>query len=122
METKALAFGIVGFLLGGLVVSIAATQAPSSERAVTDMTMSQMTEQLKDKRGDDYDAAFIAGMIEHHVGAIEMARLSADRAKHDEIKQLSRDIITAQEAEIDQMKQWQAAWEYDDASSHMMHQ
>ena len=26
MDTKALAFGIVGFLLGGLVVSIAATQ------------------------------------------------------------------------------------------------
>jgi hypothetical protein len=26
MDTKALAFGIVGFLLGGLVVSVAATQ------------------------------------------------------------------------------------------------
>jgi uncharacterized protein (DUF305 family) len=122
METKALAFGIVGFLLGGLVVSVAAVQSsPSSERLATDMTMTQMTEQLKDKRGDAYDAAFITGMIEHHRGAIEMARLSADRAKHDEIKQLSRDIISAQESEIDQMRQWQTAWKYDDTSGHMMH-
>lgn len=123
METKALAFGIVGFLLGGLVVSVAATQspAPSTEMRTTDMTMTQMTEQLKDKRGDAYDAAFIAGMIGHHQGAIEMAKLSAERAKHDEIKQLSQDIISAQEGEIEQMKQWQADWNYETTLRHTRH-
>lgn len=115
METKALVFGIVGFLCGGLVVSIAATQNPQDlkDASNTGMTMTQMTESLKDKRGDAYDAAFIASMIDHHEGAIEMAKLSAERAKHDEIRQLSQDIVTAQKTEIDRMKQWQADWGYE---------
>lgn len=118
METKPLTFGVVGFLLGGLVVSLAATQFPQPSNepaAVRGMTMAQMTDELKDKKGDEYDAAFIASMIAHHDGAIEMAKLSAERAKHDEIKQLSRDIITAQETETAQMKQWQTDWGYSPA-------
>jgi len=34
-----------------------------------------------------------------------MAKLSEQNAKHDEIKNLSRDIIAAQEKEISEMKQ-----------------
>jgi uncharacterized protein (DUF305 family) len=56
-------------------------------------------------------------MIDHHQDAIDMAKLSEKRAKHDEIKQLSRNIISAQEEEIDQMKQWQVEWGYKPVSS-----
>ncbi|NDC31513.1 MAG: DUF305 domain-containing protein, partial [Bacteroidetes bacterium] len=38
---------------------------------------------------------------------------------HDEIKQLSKDIITAQEKEIAEMMQWQKDWGY--SSNEMMH-
>lgn len=69
-------------------------------------------ETLKDKQDDEFDKAFIAGMIEHHEGAIEMAKLSAGNAKHAEIKQLSQEIILAQKSEIDEMKQWEADWGY----------
>ena len=114
METRALLFGIVGFLLGGLVVSIAATQL-DDESAGGGMTMTEMSEDLTDKSGDDFDAAFITSMIDHHQGAIDMAELAESRAEHDEIKQLSQDIIRAQEAEIARMHDWQQEWGYDDS-------
>lgn len=113
METKPLLYGIIGFLLGGLVVSIAAGQADTDSHASeSEMTMTQMVDTLKDKRGDAYDEAFIAGMIEHHRGAVEMAELSAERAKHEEIKRLSDAILTAQRSEITTMQQWQEDWGY----------
>jgi uncharacterized protein (DUF305 family) len=118
METKSLLFGVIGFLLGGLVVSIAATTFNKPEPVKDEMSMSQMTEQLKGKKGNAYDAAFIENMVMHHQAAVDMARLSAERAEHNEIKQLSEAIIGAQEKEISQMKGWQKAWGY---SSMQMH-
>lgn len=111
MDTKSLLTGLAGFILGGLVVSVAATKQKPVQ-PTNGMTMSGMTESLKGKTGDDFDRAFLSTMIEHHQGAIDMARLAETRAKHSGIKDLSRDIIAAQEREISQMKQWQAEWGY----------
>ena len=112
METKALAYGIVGFLIGGLVVSVAATQLDKPEDTGDSMTMSQMSEDLKGKTGDEFDQAFIPSMIEHHQGAIDMAKLAKENAKHDEIKKLADDVLTAQSKEIDMMQTWQMDWGY----------
>ncbi len=113
METKPLLYGLIGFFAGGLLVSVAATtfDKPGAEQS-TVMSMAQMTESLKDKRGDEFDKAFILSMIEHHEGAVAMAELSARNAKHDEIKRLSAQIIESQQAEVDQMKSWQTDWGY----------
>lgn len=107
METKPLLFGLIGFFLGGLIVSVAATTfaEPATE-------MNKMTSQLEVKTGDAYDSAFIENMIDHHQSAIGAAKLSAKNAKHDEIKQLSNNIIAAQEKEISQMRHWQKTWGY----------
>jgi uncharacterized protein (DUF305 family) len=51
----------------------------------------------------DVDTDFAQMMITHHQGAIEMAKLAADKAEHAEIKDLAEAIITAQEREIDVM-------------------
>jgi uncharacterized protein (DUF305 family) len=120
METKPLLYGLIGFFLGGLLVSIAATtfDKPSERLAVNDShqststSMEDMTASLRDKTGDDYDKAFISYMIEHHQSAVDMAKSSANNAKHNEIKQLSNDIITAQQKEIQEMEHWQADWGY----------
>lgn len=119
METKPLAFGIVGFLIGGLVVSVAATQLnkPEDTKDNSEMSMSQMTDDLKNKTGDDFDKAFISSMIEHHQGAIDMAKLAEKNAKHEEIKNMSNDIMTAQSTEIDMMKKWQTEWGYGNSSA-----
>jgi uncharacterized protein (DUF305 family) len=125
MVNKALLYGISGFILGGLVVSIAATtfdkndsaleKSPTSSKSVgdTSMKMNKMTEVLMNLEGDDYDRAFLSNMVTHHQAAVDMAKMTPVRAKHEEIKQLSKDIITAQQKEITQMKQWQKDWGYD---------
>lgn len=121
METKPLLYGLIGFMLGGLVVSIAATTINQPDTSHQEMTMSAMTATLKNKKGDAYDAAFIADMIDHHNAALDMAKLSATRSKHQEIKDLSLDIISAQQKEISQMRQWQHEWNYSQAASTSEH-
>ena len=119
METKSLLIGIISFIAGGLLVSVAAVtfDKPEVNNHASDTSMAAMVEALKDKTGDDYDKEFLSQMIVHHEGAIDMAKLSPSRAKHDEIKKLSQEIITAQEKEIREMKQWQSEWGYDPAPS-----
>jgi uncharacterized protein (DUF305 family) len=113
METKPLLFGLIGFMLGGLLVSVAATSGNNNGAdPQSDTSMAAMTESLRGKTGDEYDKAFIAHMIAHHESAVDMAELSADRAKHQEVKDLSNDIISAQQAEITEMRQWQKDWGY----------
>ena len=85
METKPLLYGLIGFFIGGLIVSLAATTLDkSATMPASDMSMSQMTGSLQGKQGDDFDQAFISAMIEHHQGAVDMAKLSASNAKHDD--------------------------------------
>ena len=125
MQTKPLLYGLIGFFLGGLLVAIAATtfNKPDQKEAtninsMSGVSMDDMTADLKNKTGDEFDKAFITSMIAHHEGAVEMAKLSAKSAKHDEIKTLSTNIISAQEKEISEMKQWQMDWGYSSMMDH----
>ena len=115
MQNKSLLFGIGGFLLGGLVVATAFSvqnHSMSQGGNHAEMTMSEMTTSLQAKTGDAYDKAWIEHMIMHHQSAVDMAKLSASRAKHDEVKKLSDEIIATQQKEIDTMKAWQEKWGY----------
>ena len=76
------------------------------------MSMDGMVSALEGKTGDEFDEAFVTLMIEHHQGAVDMAELSAENAKHDEVKDLSKDIITTQTKEVDMMKAWLKQWGY----------
>ncbi len=59
---------------------------------------------------EPFDKAFIDAMIPHHQSAVKMAQHALKQAKRPEIKQLAQEIISSQEQEITQMKQWQTAW------------
>lgn len=66
---------------------------------------------LEALRGGEFDLEFIRQMIPHHEGAVEMARAIRSGDSYAELKELAEDIITAQQAEIDQMRRWMAAWQ-----------
>ena len=58
----------------------------------------------------EFDLRFINEMIAHHESAITMAQDALSKSQRPEIKDLAQDIVAAQQAEIEQMKQWRQAW------------
>lgn len=51
------------------------------------------------------DERFIDAMVPHHRGAVEMAEVALQNAEHEEIEQLSENIVATQEAEIEELKE-----------------
>ena len=141
LQKESLFYGAIGVAIGALLMGFSSTFAHSiqhdgmmrvvekhtnkTQQAASDhgtMSMTEMTEQLKNKSGDDFDKAFIEMMIAHHDGAIKMAQLAASRAKHDEVKTLAKAVVSAQTSEINDMYKWQKDWGYtSDEMNQMMH-
>jgi uncharacterized protein (DUF305 family) len=73
------------------------------------MMNKMMVKELGSKDAN-YEKRFIDVMIEHHEGAIMMAKDALKNANKPELIQMAKDIIAAQEKEIAQMKEWRKQW------------
>ncbi len=115
--TVPLAAFICGIMFGACAWNLAGPQ--SLPEAAAAMSMSShgssqlraamdrmMNSSSKAVLNGDTDHDFLALMISHHEGAIEMAAIELRQGKRPEVRRLARGIVAAQTSEIKQMRAW----------------
>jgi uncharacterized protein (DUF305 family) len=66
----------------------------------SDLALSKMSLGMTDERTGDVDRDFVAMMMPHHQGAIDIARAELKYGHNDKLLRLARDIIVEQEHEM----------------------
>lgn len=68
------------------------------------MLTEEQLQALRDAEGPEAARLFLEGMIEHHQGAVDMAKTQLDDGQNPQARALAEDVIAAQEREIAQME------------------
>ena len=121
INTKFIAIGLGVLALGGLIytqlpaggghdsmmsTSASAIEAPSTKAFET--AMGAMMKGMMATPTTKPDLDFMQGMMPHHQGAVDMAKVVLQYGKDAEVKTLAEAVIKAQESEIALMKDWMA--------------
>ena len=69
--------------------------------------MQRMNTQMHAPMTGNPDADFVAGMIPHHQGAIDMAKVELQYGKSKMLRTMAHKIIASQAHEITEMRAWQ---------------
>ena len=83
------------------------SDAPEA-RALRDADTKMHAGMIGVRQSGDADRDFVASMIPHHQGAIDMATVELEFGKDDETRQLAERIIATQQKEIAEMNTWLA--------------
>jgi uncharacterized protein (DUF305 family) len=62
------------------------------------------TSEMLMENGEYSDERFVDAMAHHHQGAMDMARVALVNAEHPEIRQLAENVVSSQEAEIEELR------------------
>ena len=81
------------------------TVVPDSAKA-NEQAMATMMKNMSAIYSGDADVDFVNGMIPHHQGAIDMAKVAQQYVKDPLLLKLAGDVVGAQEGEITFMKEW----------------
>jgi len=121
MNQKSIVAIIVAFVVIAGGAAFALTRNNKSDTDMNGMNHGNQTMQDQESstykqyaalEGEDYDRMFLAGMIAHHQGAVDMANLALKQAGREELKTMAQNIVSAQNKEIAEMTAWQSSWGY----------
>ena len=87
-------------------MDMGSTDTPATKAFKT--SMDKMHSDMMMTYTGDADVDFIKGMLPHHQGAVEMAKIVLQYGKDPEVKKLAEEVIKAQNTEINFMKGWMA--------------
>lgn len=83
--------------------------SPGAGDAAFAASEAAMHEKMAAASSDTVDSAYIAKMIAHHEGAVEMARVALRDSRDPEIRRMAQAVIDAQTREIAEMRAWKPA-------------
>lgn len=99
-----LALGVLSVAACGGAESAGNQGKGAQEHEKTEAEGGSMASEMLMEGGEYSDVKFIDAMIPHHQGAVEMAQVALENARHEELRKLSRQIIAAQEEEIETLQ------------------
>ena len=95
-------------LLAVVLIGGAASLAGSVEAlflAENNAAMAKMMAAMDVKPSGDVDADFVATMVPHHQGAIDMAQAELRYGRNERLRRIAQEIIVTQQEEIAAMRQ-----------------
>ncbi len=104
-------FGLPALLLAAALIlascgggGTGGSEQDNAEQGNVDDGSGDMASEMLMENGEYSDERFVDAMAPHHQGAVEMADVALENAEHPEIRQLAGDIVSGQQAEIEQMR------------------
>lgn len=82
------------------------TAASASTKAYLEAAEKMHAPMMQGMQAQDPDAAFVRGMVPHHQGAIDMAKVVLQYGKDPQVKKWANDVIREQQREIGEMEEW----------------
>ncbi|TMH02108.1 MAG: DUF305 domain-containing protein [Betaproteobacteria bacterium] len=95
---------LLAFAFVAGTASLAATLDEQPFIAENEVAMAKMMTAMAIKPSGDVDADFVAMMIPHHQGAIDMAQAQLRYGSNEQLKRLAQEIIVTQQQEIATMR------------------
>jgi uncharacterized protein (DUF305 family) len=95
---------VLGVALIGAVTSLAANSEEAPFLAENDAAMVKMMAAMEIKPSGDVDRDFVAMMVPHHQGAIDMAQAELRYGHNEQLRRMAQEIIVTQQQEIAAMR------------------